>query len=214
MASKAKTLFSHLDLKTPPSTPFLERGPDSTAKKRRSKKAIKTRSNTQPQGLIGRKSILVVNIVIILFLYLNGFVRIPWQKERGLEQYQSFTHNLSEQLESCMTEVDETDRISSGLLRDLLNTDNFQEEFERLRTSISKSEENIGIDNLKNTLEDMSRLLQHQADDRQAWKKMTGGLEVLWRGMINSECVCNNPEALDAQYAALREAAQSRVEKG
>lgn len=40
---------------------------------------------------------------------------------------------------------------------------------------------------------------------------MREGLEDVWKGMIDSECVCNNPEALDAQYAELRDRASSRA---
>lgn len=43
--------------------------------------------------------------------------------------------------------------------------------------------------------------------EREAWREMKDGLEGLWRGLIESECKCHNPEVLDRMYEGLRERA-------
>jgi len=103
--------------------------------------------------------------------------------------------------------------MSSDLLLDLMNTNNFREEFERLRSSVGRGQEDAGIAQLQKTLDDISNLLHHQTDERQAWKAMGEGLEGAWKGMFDSECVCNNPESLDARYGHLRDIASSRANK-
>lgn len=41
--------------------------------------------------------------------------------------------------------------------------------------------------------------------EREAWREVRDGLEALWRGLIESECKCHNPEMLDRMYEGLRE---------
>ena len=41
--------------------------------------------------------------------------------------------------------------------------------------------------------------------EREAWREVRDGLEGLWRGLIESECKCHNPEMLDRMYEGLRE---------
>ena len=43
--------------------------------------------------------------------------------------------------------------------------------------------------------------------EREAWREVKDGLEGLWRGLIESECKCHNPERLDRMYEGLRERA-------
>ncbi len=43
--------------------------------------------------------------------------------------------------------------------------------------------------------------------EREAWREVRDGLEGLWRGLIESECKCHNPEMLDRMYEGLRERA-------
>ena len=43
--------------------------------------------------------------------------------------------------------------------------------------------------------------------EREAWREIKDGLEGLWRGLIESECKCHNPELLDRMYEGLRERA-------
>lgn len=215
MPTTGKSLFTNVDLKTPPSTPFLERGPNSTGRKRKLKKSGKNGiPSTQGRDTFGRKSLLFLNVIIALSLYLGGVIRFPWQEVRALGKCQSTNHDLTDQLESCFTDIEETDKMSSGLLRDLMNTDNFREEFEQFRSSIGTSEETTGVARLQKTMDDISDLLHHEMEDGRAWKDMQGGLEGVWKAMIESECVCNNPEALDAQYVELRDRASSRANEG
>ena len=42
---------------------------------------------------------------------------------------------------------------------------------------------------------------------RGEWREVKDGLEGLWRGLIESECKCHNPERLDRMYEGLRERA-------
>ncbi len=44
--------------------------------------------------------------------------------------------------------------------------------------------------------------------EREAWREVRDGLEGLWRGLIESECKCHNPEMLDRMYEGLRERAR------
>ena len=50
--------------------------------------------------------------------------------------------------------------------------------------------------------------------EREAWRELRDGLEALWRGLIESECKCHNPEMLDRMYEGLRERAGEMVGVG
>ena len=50
--------------------------------------------------------------------------------------------------------------------------------------------------------------------EREAWREVRDGLEALWRGLIESECKCHNPEMLDRMYEGLRERAGEMVGVG
>ena len=43
--------------------------------------------------------------------------------------------------------------------------------------------------------------------EKEAWREVRDGLEGVWRGLIESECKCHNPEMLDRMYEGLRERA-------
>lgn len=69
-------------------------------------------------------------------------------EERALRECHTSNKHISEDLQSCRFEVEEIDKISPNLLRDLMNTDNFLDEFERLGSSVGTNEEAAGIDRL------------------------------------------------------------------
>lgn len=72
MPNEGGILFSNLDLKKPPSTPSLERGQVSTGRKRKSMKSGKNRvSDAQAMEMCGPKSLVMLNMVIVLLLYFG-----------------------------------------------------------------------------------------------------------------------------------------------
>ena len=54
---------------------------------------------------------------------------------------------------------------------------------------------------------DTSSSMAMRIGEMEAWREIKDGLEGLWRGLIESECKCHNPEMLDRMYEGLRERA-------
>ena len=185
--------------KTPPSTPFLEKGPHSHFKKvNKNVYGAGHRHSAQCSSLVYTRFLHVVIVLLLCCLvglwrlhnYPGSTFPLPWSADDA--SYSDYDKTIIQQLRSCNLDIPEDETLCLQKTNNILAPIN--------PPQLSPPTSPHGLSRLP--------LPPDQPAEKQAWNELREGLENLWKGLVDSQCSCLNAEALDRTYEGLRERAR------
>ncbi|KAL2047701.1 hypothetical protein N7G274_000743 [Stereocaulon virgatum] len=203
--------------KTPPSTPFLEKGPSSNSKRTKPIYGAGHRYPAQFSSPLYTRFLHAVILVLLctltalyrLHFHPHNAFPLPWSpaiSTSSANDADTHDRDIAAQLRTCRLSLSPDEILcienSNGILAPADPT-NLAQAYGGLFSS--------SLDSLSAAAGAGGEGGKEKERGREAWLDMQRGLEGLWARLVESRCKCENAEALDRAYEGLRERAGTRA---